>query len=97
MLTHETLSYLEKIIPTPEDYEKYKRLVTQYEKLLNEDKEIDPDKQFYVHMGWDIYQVGTFDGFQGNQIRLKIEERHWVISDLKYVFETKQEFMKRKN
>lgn len=93
MIKKETLEKLKKIYPTPESYIKAKRIVESYESQSEYMNDI-LNMKFYIDRGFDYYSVGTFFGFDGNQIKIKTCDTSWVVTSLEDVYENKKRNMK---
>ena len=91
---------LSKIEVTPKMVYEAERLIDRYNK--QDDKEL-LNKKLYVKLPFGYYEVGTFGGFVGSYILIKIKDRkpfshipnsHYIQTEIEDVFEKKQKSMK---
>lgn len=90
-MNEKTLKELKGIDISPKEYFDAKKIVEKYE--------IQPkyDKKFYVQRAFGFYSVGTFYGWDNDNIMLKLEDNRYISTPIEYVFEDKQEGMDKLN
>ncbi len=75
-----------------EDYLKAKQIVQEYEEQLN--NLFCSNEKYYIDFGLGCYFIGNYDCFDGEYFWFIIGDNHKVGAYEKYIFKTKQSFMK---